>query len=256
MIGSDLASDCPRVSGTVVWSLCSTTASEVKYHVDYAELYRYETNIIYPPLYAGTIQVSPLGMQPCNETNTMEGGSFLVNTSGLEHYKKFGYKGNLVRCAEDGIAVTERGDDGYRSNALMADIATSSAWQEIRYMRNRGILHDGNYPHLSTPVKRLPDSSVKRCILGFNCFTEDVGNCCKRAPEHSRAFNRTIRLYQALASTKAKDDGTGACSHTRNRKDKSGFTPQEVMKNPALARLLVAAAKIKKASQSSVEQQD
>ena len=64
---------------------------QVEYHIDYAELYRYETNIIHPPLYAGTVQVSPLGTQSITQANkTMEGGSFLVNTAGLEHYKRLG----------------------------------------------------------------------------------------------------------------------------------------------------------------------
>ena len=35
-------------------------------------------------------------------------------------------------------------------------------------------------------------------ILGFNCFSNTVGACCLRAPEHSDAFNRTVRLYQVI----------------------------------------------------------
>ena len=66
-----------------------------------------------------------------------------------------------------------------------------------------------------------------------------------RAPEHSRAFNRTIRLYQALASTtmEASIDKT-----TPTEREKVRLTPKEVLKNPALTRLLIAAAKLKKAT--------
>jgi hypothetical protein len=60
---------------------------------------RYETNVIYPPLYAGTCHLSPLNV--CNEidgestlsSGIMEGGDFQANTGGLKHYQKFGYKG-------------------------------------------------------------------------------------------------------------------------------------------------------------------
>lgn len=238
MLGSDLISDSPRIHGTVVWSLCSSVSSKVEYHIDYAELYRYETNIIHPPLYAGTVQVSPLGTSPVSSENFMKGGAFLVNTSGLDHYKKFGYKGKLS-------APEVNNNDKGPSPALMGDIAANPSWQEVRYKRNRGILHDGNFPHLSTPVEVLPCNGVKRCILGFNCFTDEVGESCMRAPEHSRAFNRTIRLYQALASTtmEASIDKT-----TPTEREKVRLTPKEVLKNPALARLLIAAAKLKKAT--------
>lgn len=62
----------------------------VEYHIDYAELYRYETNVIYPPIVGGVLHVSPL-----NETrdDEMTGGDFMAHADGLEHYKKCGYKG-------------------------------------------------------------------------------------------------------------------------------------------------------------------
>jgi hypothetical protein len=72
-------------------------------------------------------------------------------------------------------------------------------WIHISYNRNRVTLHDGDYPHLSTPVTKLldgEDGPRKRVILGFNFFSEAVGECCTRAPEHSEAFNRTVKLYQ------------------------------------------------------------
>jgi hypothetical protein len=237
ILGTDLSSTQPRIHGTVVWSLCSSLSSSVEYHIDYAELYRYETNIIHPPLYAGTVHVSPLGMTPQTPENSMGGGAFCVNTFGLDHYKDFGYKGKKA------------GGNGVKSGAeaILLDQQASPAWQEIRYKRNRGILHDGDFPHFSTPVLSLPSSPTKvvRCILGFNCFAEDVGEACLRAPEHSRAFNRTIRLYQTLGSITS--------SNASNKKDGSNsekmrLNAKQVLKNPALARLIVAAAKLKKAN--------
>jgi hypothetical protein len=79
------------------------------------------------------------------------------------------------------------------------DLNNNSDWITIPYKRNRGILHDGNYPHLSTAIEYIrPD--YKRVIIGFNCFTEEVSECNIRAPEHSDAFNRTIKLYQMMSS--------------------------------------------------------
>ncbi len=47
----------------------------------------YETNIIYPPVYAGTCQVGPVLSE-----DDMIGGAFKANTGGLAHYRRFGYK--------------------------------------------------------------------------------------------------------------------------------------------------------------------
>ena len=80
----------PLFVGTAVWCLCSDETDSVQYHIDYAELYRYETNIIYPPLYAGTCQVSPI-----HGPDDMEGGDFQANVTGVEHYRRFGYKGTV-----------------------------------------------------------------------------------------------------------------------------------------------------------------
>ena len=75
-------------SVTAVWCLSSTLSNEVEYHIDYAELYRYETNIVQPPLYAGTLHLSPF-----TSAADMVGGDFCVNTQGLSNYIKLGYKG-------------------------------------------------------------------------------------------------------------------------------------------------------------------
>ena len=149
---------------------------------------------------------------------------------------------------------------------MAQDISSSSDWLKVRYRYNRGILHDGDYPHLSTPVEHI-DPLKKRVILGFNCFGEQVGECCQRAPEHSDAFNRTVKLYQALASlgqpihaenppdTKRNDPDlavatteVGDTNQTTNAEKPKGISAKDILKNPALAKLLVSAAKKVKAS--------
>jgi hypothetical protein len=159
-----------------VWCLTSDETASVQYHIDYAELYRYETNIIYPPIYAGTCHLSPL-----NGDADMVGGDFQANVRGVDHYRQFGYKGKKAS------------PEAFQEDLQSAD------WVRARYRLNRGILHDGNYPHLSTKVTYLKPGT-KRVILGFNSFPAAVGECCTRAPEHSDAFNRTIKLYQTMAA--------------------------------------------------------
>ena len=221
--GRDISDE---MHGCAVWCLSSGLTDSVEYHIDYAELYRYETDIICPPLLAGTIQVSPV-----HNEEDMKGGDFMVNTNGLNHYKKFGYKGKLS-SVED----------------LSADLSDPS-WKTIRYRCNRGIIHDGTFPHLSTPITHL-SPGLSRVIIGLNFFSRypaELGECCQRAPEHSDAFNRTIRLYQTLNSTcpiNKMDD-----IQMEDNKVKKGISAKEVLKNPALAKLLVAAAKKMKQTQ-------
>lgn len=146
----------------------------------------------------------------------------------------------------------------------------SSDWIHARYRRNRGIVHDGNFPHLSTPITHIKPG-LKRVILGFNSFPTVLGECCMRAPEHSDAFNRTIKLYQTMAALGVPITAGGATSGGKYRKDESSCAPQsqeardaeingislsgsaapvkkgmnvkDIMKNPALAKLLVTAAR-------------
>jgi len=89
-----------------------------------------------------------------------------------------------------------------------------------------------------------------------------------RAPEHSDAFNRTVRLYQTLAcvqggSSSAFDkygsnlNGAQSSDPVNDvidfkKKSPSRLTVQDVKKNPALSKLLIAAAKkVKEAAASS-----
>eukprot|EP01033_Poteriospumella_lacustris_P000539 gene539-365_t len=178
----------------------------------------------------------------------MIGGAFCANIDGLDHYRKFGYKGKLQP-----------------TEAFEEDLQ-SPQWINIPYLQNRGIMHDGDFPHLSTKITHIRDG-VKRVILGFNVFTDHVAECNLRAPEHSDAFNRTIKLYQRMAAagvpitayggqaSKYGDSeplpsaptstASGSSEEATNPpvKKKGGISIEEVKKNPALAKLLVQAAK-------------
>jgi hypothetical protein len=82
----------PSIHGTVVWCLTSRPGSNVTYHIDYAELYRYETNVIHPPLIGGICQLTPFS------SGDMKGGQFQLNLGGLAHYQQFGYKGKILNA--------------------------------------------------------------------------------------------------------------------------------------------------------------
>eukprot|EP00981_Chlorochromonas_danica_P005468 scaffold1105_cov184-Ochromonas_danica.AAC.3 len=239
LIGPDVNS----IHGTAIWCLTSGLTKEVQYHLDYAELYRYETNIIFPPIYAGTYQASPV-----LDNNDMIGGDFYANIEGLEHYRRFGYKGKLS-SPED----------------FTNDFQTSHAWIRIPYRSNRGTFCDGNLPHLASKIEYIrPD--MKRVILGFNAFPNEIAECCERAPEHSDAFNRTIKIYQRLAAAglpittrqerqggvEESGGGSGGDRTTCAEKvigrggEEKKMSVKDIMKNPALAKILVMAAKNKK----------
>lgn len=279
-----IGKDKELIDGTVVWCLVSQSLNTVEYHIDYAELYRYETNVIYPPIYGGVYHASPFAV------NDMVGGDFMVNMRGLEHYKEFGYK-----CALRG------------QKALEADMETGD-WVRVRYKGNRGMVFDGELPHSATPIISMParktevgavvadaedlpepptsisttgkyggggaapvadpsSASTRRVILGFNCFPAAISECCSRAPEHSEAFNRTVRLYQAMkaagtpVSAGAGTPGTGAVATgtenvTEGKKKGGGITLADLKKNPALTKLLVAAAKQMKTKEMEKKQRE
>ena len=167
---------------------------------------------------------------------------------------------------------------------ILDDARSGSDWLTIPYRCNRGFVFDGDLPHLSSPVESIVEGEL-RVILGFNCFTSEVGECCLRAPEHSDAFNRTIKMYQSMAAlgmSMSAEDGSCETSssavdsdskyggpttakvsdHTTNQSmDQSAetktkanpkrLTIQDVKNNPFLKKLVLAAAKAKKASQTS-----
>ena len=244
------------IHGVAVWCLASEEGHQVEYHIDYAELFRYETGIVHTPILAGTCHISPI------KDGGMEGGDFMANKLGYEHYKKFGYKANLMSF-----------------EALEEDISLHPEhWVRIPFHSNRGIVHHGSLPHLSTRITRLPEDSLtgkklKRVILGFNCFVgEAVGICCQRAPEHSDVFNRTVRLYQSLSSSLRggveEDDPFdynqgnvvkkehGKEDYKETRMKKKSVSVRDVLQNKALAKLLVLAARKKKCTVDQMNDND
>ena len=191
--------------------------------------------------------MSPLNLAgSAAAASRMDGGDFQVNMEGLHHYRRFGYKGRMA--ASDDIAAD----------------SSSADWITVRYKCNRGIFHDGDFPHQSTPVSSLPldstgiGSTVRRVILGLNCFTQEVAECCARAPEHSDAFNRTVKLYQAMScaelsvslNVSSQEPDTAQASDAMNGSSKKGMTAKELLRNPALAKLVVLAARRVKANAS------
>lgn len=172
----------------------------------------------------------------------MTGGDFAVNMGGLEHYKVHGYKGKL--SSADGVV-----------EELKSSMAGGAGnWNTVKYAYNRGIMYDGDFPHMSTPIVDLPGDK-RRVIIGLNCFPATVGECCQRAPEHSQAFNRTVKLYQTLAgltgdtAPEASKYGTNETGSEASSpaavpvKKNKGFSLSEIKKNPALTKLLLTAAK-------------
>ena len=112
-VGDTIKKDYSKIHGTAVWALSAKENSEVQYHIDYAELVRYETGIIYPPLYAGTIHCSKVA------DGEIVGGKFEANLAGLEHYNKVGYKGKKF-------------GDGWEK-WLKRDKEEGSAWISVPY---------------------------------------------------------------------------------------------------------------------------
>ena len=114
--------------GVAVWALSSQPGHSVQYHIDYAELLRYEYNITVPPLWAGTIQCSELTNDV--ETKECDGDIAMdeVQRGGVHEccghcrHRKLTvnkyencsniYPYNLLRCTVDGIhecgAICER----------------------------------------------------------------------------------------------------------------------------------------------------
>lgn len=185
-----------NIHGVAVWGLSSSISNQVQYHIDYAELIRYEHNLIYPPIYAGTIQVSPI--------KEIIGGDFAVNTEGLRHYEKNGYKGKKSHDEYGGYyqQPVSLYDDYARENRN----ASSPPWITIPYKYNQGILHDGDYPHLSTPITSISPVGEKRVIIGLNIFSHDIGPIVQKAPEHSQSFNKRVKLMQFLSRCKSKNN--------------------------------------------------
>jgi hypothetical protein len=170
----------PHIHGVAVWGLASCETNKVRYHVDYAELIRYEHNVLVPPILAGTLHCT---------FGTVGGGAFGVNLGGWKHYETHGYKGKL--SGDDMAGYSTPPETGIH-------IDPGTRWMTIPYRYNRLICHSGILPHLSTPVLSLP-LGAKRVIVGFNFFCSDVGPLVQQAPEHSPAFRRRVQQNTKLS---------------------------------------------------------
>jgi hypothetical protein len=153
--------DLNLAHGVAVWALAGKEGSQVPYHLDYAEQIRYETNVIVPPLLAGTLQCT---------RDRIEGGNFEITLGGLEHYQQYGYKGK--RCTD---SIQEMISIPYRYNQLMC--------------------HSGQLPHASTLIEKIHGDQL-RVIVGFNVFAHDIGPLVEQAPEHSDSFRRKVQLQR------------------------------------------------------------
>ena len=91
----------------------------------------------------------------------------------------------------------------------LADDLRSSSWTAVRYKYNRGVVFDGDLPHLATKIERL-DSSKRRVILSAVRLANAIP-----APEHSDAFNRTIKLYQTIGNVNRPAEGTDEADSDR-----------------------------------------
>lgn len=159
-----------QAHGVAVWGLAAQVNSEVPYHLDYAEQIRYETNVIVPPLLAGTLQCT---------RDKIAGGDFLVSLEGIQHYENHGFK----QC---------------KSSIDQEDMVC------IPYHFNQLTCHLGNLPHASTKIEHI-QGTQKRVIIGFNVFGHDVGPRVQEAPEHSEQFRRKIQAQRAvLCSTNSR----------------------------------------------------
>jgi hypothetical protein len=109
----------------------------------------------------------------------------------LDHYERHGYKGRKVPLPVGGGGEEE--DEGLLGT--------------VEYRFNRLVIMAGHLPHASTPVSFAgpsPDEGGggaaagrgRRVVVGFNVFGHDVGPDVQRAPEHSGAWRRQVKLLR------------------------------------------------------------
>mmetsp|Transcript_29466 Transcript_29466/g.33902 ORF Transcript_29466/g.33902 Transcript_29466/m.33902 type:complete len:485 (-) Transcript_29466:22-1476(-) len=225
-LSDDIASGA--IHGVGVWALSSCIDTQVEYHIDYAEMIRYEHNIIIPPMYGGTLHCT---------RGKIGGGEFCVNNRGLEHYELHGYKGK--KCP-------------------ILNLSEEEGWVKIPYQFNQGIFHDGDFPHCSM---RLASTELnrKRVIVGLNVFGIDSGYQVQLAPEHSSAFNRRVRMYQTISKMQCpvNEAWTPADSKSNitSRSKNAGINLDKIKQNKGLSKLLVLAKRAKVRQEYLLEQQ-
>jgi hypothetical protein len=125
---------------------------------------RYQTNIIVPPLLAGTLHCT---------RDPIRGGAFQVSLDGLDHYQTHGYKAKKVQVVVDNMIT-------------------------IPYRYNQLLCHAGHLPHASSRVESIQGDQSLRVIVGFNVFSHDVGPVVQKAPEHSDAFRRQVQVQRKV----------------------------------------------------------
>mmetsp|Transcript_38925 Transcript_38925/g.81426 ORF Transcript_38925/g.81426 Transcript_38925/m.81426 type:complete len:636 (-) Transcript_38925:49-1956(-) len=264
----DTAQILKKAHGVAVWALSSSPGQSVSYHIDYAELLRYEYNVTVPPLWAGTVHCSALwndrgssSDNQCNnllpeshsDQNCMKGGEFCVNLRGLDHYAENGYKGNI---SGNKLGGWSRPSNATSGQCLKGEIHVNDddQWVTIPYAFNRGIVHHGEFPHLSAPIQGIgtQDSNsadgdgrgaspqISRVIVGFNVFGHDVGAHIAKAPEHSKPFRRKVRLYRSTINASM----TGQTS-VGEKSRQGGMDISQIRKNKGLTKLLVLAKREK-----------
>ncbi len=171
-----------QAHGVAVWGLTAHVQSQVPYHLDYAEQIRYESNVIVPPLLAGTLQCT---------RDKIHGGDFVVSLEGIPHYQKHGYKCKRRQPSLDGMIT-------------------------VPYHFNQLTCHLGNLPHASTKIEHI-GGKQSRVIIGFNVFGHDVGPTVQRAPEHSDQFRRKIQAHRALLRLRSNKESLSLEQLKRNK---------------------------------------
>ena len=273
------------IHGVGVWSLSSSTSQNVPYHIDYAEYIRYKYNIVVPPLFAGTVQCTPYSSthnaehidKCCNnhsycyddETNvSMKGGNFAVNLNGWDHYETFGYKGCKRNDSMGGLKarVMSTNNDSLQDKKTHDEnihIDHNTQWVTIPYKFNQGILHTGHLPHLSTIINGFhhcttnndnndaANHEMKRVIMGFNVFSDDIGPLVSKVPEHSESFRRWVKWHRAVVLknnfSRANDGNANSQTKLTSVYDnwKKTVKLDDLRKNKPLMKLLVLAKREK-----------
>lgn len=116
------------------------------------------------------------------------------------------------------------------------------------------VQHRGHLPHLSTKIESFGsddhayDSNIRRVIVGFNVFLNDIGPIVQDAPEHSAIFNQKVKMQRlerrqrqkraAIDARCSKDGSTSSSGSAR-------LSLQAVRSNPKVAKLLVLAKREK-----------
>ena len=173
-----LKPDLSKIHGFSVWAVVGGPNTETAYHIDYAEVFRRQTNVIIPPIHAATLQVAPIEE---GDTQVL-GGKFGANSGGLEHYRKLGYKA--------------RRDPGKRHPRYPTSDwveGENAGWSFAPYTFRQATLSSGELPHAADRVIVWP-KGVQRVVVGLNSmgFVEGPTEC--KLPQHSYDFRLMLKL--------------------------------------------------------------